>query len=161
MSRTFPNSYLWNDLSESCPILRRYMVQIVTKVIQRICRKSTNNFDFLKQICLKRVFRVQHKTNEYYHQTQHIWISLDTKFTLKLQFFLDQICPKKVIFGSRKKRKSKHYQHILHVRLSIDVTFHLKQAILIFSTKFAQKVYFPSKAGQIVITTEFSILEFV
>ena len=38
-----------------------YMVQIVTKVRQRICRKSTDNFDFLEQIYLKRVFRVQYK----------------------------------------------------------------------------------------------------
>ena len=138
------------------------MVQIVTKVRQIICRISTDNFNFLEQICLKRVFPVQSKTNEYHHQTQHISISLDTKFTLKhATLFLDQICPKRVISGSRKKSESKHYQHIPHIRISADVTFHLKQAILIFSTKFAQKVYFLTKAGQTIITTEFSILELV
>ena len=138
------------------------MIQIVTKVRQIICRTSTDIFDFLEQICLKKIFPVQSKTYEYHHQTQHICISLDTKFTLKhTTLFLDHICPKRVISGSRKKSESKHDQHIPHIRISADITFHLKQAILIFSTKFAKKVYFLTKAGQTIITTEFSILELV
>ena len=56
---------------------------------------------------------------------------------------MDQICPKRVF--PIKNRKSEHHDWILHVRIILRTKFQLKQTILIFRTKFAQKGYFHSK----------------
>ena len=50
-------------------------------------------------------FALETKTSEYRHWIVHIWISLCTKFQLKLAilFFLDQVCPKKGISSQKRK----------------------------------------------------------
>ena len=47
---------------------------------------QTESFDFLDQICQKRVFPVQIKTNEHYHLIHQTQISLDTDSHLKQRF---------------------------------------------------------------------------
>ena len=87
----------------------------------------------------------------------HIRISAGTKFQLNFDF-LDQIYPKRVF--PIKNGKSEHHQWILHTQISLSTKFHFKESSLNFRTKFAQKVYFPSKK-YVKITTEFSILKLV
>ena len=49
-----------------------------------------------------------------------------------------------------------------HIRIILDAKFYLiKQTIFIFWTKFAPKLYFPSKLGKMIITAEISILFFL
>ena len=52
-------------------------------------------------------------------------------------------------------------RRIDHIRISLGAKFHLKPTINIFKTKFAQKGYFLSKAGQMNNTIEFSLFELV
>ena len=54
--------------------------------------------------------------------------------------FLNQICPKKVF--SAQNRKSEYHYSIHHIRLILLTKFNLKQIILSFWNKFAQKGYF-------------------
>ena len=48
---------------------------------------------------------------------------------------------------------------VQHIGISLDTNFHLKQTILIFCTKLAQKEYFQTKSGQMGIFIEFWIFE--
>ena len=59
-----------------------------------------------------------------------------------------------------KSKKNFHYK-IQHIRITLHTKFHLKQTVLIFWTKCAQKGHFQSKEGQRDITTEFSIFRLV
>ena len=65
--------------------------------------------------------------------------------------------PKRVFLV--KERKFEHHHRILHIRVFLGTNFHLKPAIIILWTKFAQKGYFPSKAGQMNIAIKFIIFE--
>ena len=67
----------------------------------------------------------------------------DTTFTLKILIFLDQICPKKDIFGW--KQKNEYHYCISHIQISLSTKFQLKLTILLFWTKFTQKGYFRLK----------------
>ena len=49
---------------------------------------STDNFDFLDQICPKRVFPIKNKKNKHYHWILHVGIRLRTKFQLKVTFLI-------------------------------------------------------------------------
>ena len=109
----------------------------------------TSNFDFSDQTCPKKMFPLQN--------ILHIRISVGTKFQLNFDF-LDQIYPKRVF--PIKNGKSEHHQWILHIQIILGTKFHFKESSLNFRTKFAQKVYFPSKKYA-KITTDFSILKLV
>ena len=76
----------------------------------------------------------------------------ELKLTI-LIFFLVQICPKRVF--PVKKRKSEYHYWILHIRISVVTTFHLKQTILNVATKFSWKGYFCSKTEKLDNTIEF------
>ena len=84
-----------------------------------------------------------------------VWIP---NFTLTSNVeFWGQICPKKIF--SVKNDKSEHHHWMLHIRISLGTKFKLRLTILIFQTKFAQKVYFRSKSAKVNITIEFSIFK--
>ena len=57
-------------------------------------------------------------------------------------------------------KHSKNEQHhwLLHIRISLGITFQLKLKILIFWTKFSQKGCFRFKTGKVNTTIEFWIL---
>ena len=47
-----------------------------------------SNFEFLDEICQKRVLPVKNRTSEHQHWILHIWIRLSTKFQLKLTILI-------------------------------------------------------------------------
>ena len=49
----------------------------------------------------------------------------------------------------------------MHIRISLSTQFHLKQTILIFWTKFAQKDYFCMKTEKVKTAIDFCIFELV
>ena len=57
--------------------------------------------------------------------------------------FLEQICPEKVF--PIKNKKSEYHRWILHIWISLDTKFQIKQTISSFWTRFVQKGYFWSK----------------
>ena len=70
-----------------------------------------------------------------------------TKFTQKEYFW--------------SKTKNVNINWIMHIRISLRTTFHLKLKVLIYWTKFAQKQYSRSKIDKVNITNEFCIFELV
>ena len=48
----------------------------------------TNNFEFLDQVCPKKVFPVKNRESEYHHWILHFRINLSTKFQLKLTILI-------------------------------------------------------------------------
>ena len=57
------------------------------------------------------------------------------------------------VFGEKQRE---HHHRAQHIRISLDAKFYAGYVVLIFWTKFDQKVYFASKAGEIDITIELS-----
>ena len=76
---------------------------------------------------------------------------------------MNQICPKRVISGPKEKnwnfqkKKKKKFSKFELVQCHISSY----TSNFDFEQNFTQKVYFPSKVGQVIVTTEFSILELV
>ena len=95
---------------------------------------------------LKRVFLVENRKNECHHWILHIWISLGTKFQLKLAILIFWTRFAKKVYLQPKKRKRWHHYWILHIRISRGTKFQL--TILIFLTKFVQKEYFRLKTEE-------------
>ena len=122
----------------------------------------------------------------YYYQIQHIRISISTNFHLKLmkitiefstfelvlkptfifsrQLWFGPNLPNKGFYGF----KTGHMMNITisattfqRIWISLGTKFHLKQTILIFWNRFAEKGYFQSKTEKVNITVEFSIFELV
>ena len=108
----------------------------------------------------KGISNCKHKS-EHHLWILHIWISLSTKFYVKLTvlIFLDQIFPKRLFPVER--GRSEHHHEILHIRISLGAKFQPKLTILIFWTKFAQKTSFRSKTKKVNITIEFCGFELV
>ena len=63
----------------------------------------TNNFDFLNQICLERMFTVKNRKSEQHHWILLIRISLGIKFHLQYWQFGPNL-PKKEQFRSKTKK---------------------------------------------------------
>ena len=72
---------------------------------------SIDSFDFLDQICPKRVFPVENGKSEHHHLILHIRIRLGAKFQPKLTIliFLEQICPKRVPISSPNRKSKRHH----------------------------------------------------
>ena len=66
---------------KSEPHYRIKHIQIL--LVSQIVHLRQKCFDFLDQVCKRKVFLVQRRINEHHYQTQNIWISLDTKFHSK------------------------------------------------------------------------------
>ena len=87
-------------------------------------------FDFLDQICPKRVCLVEKRKSQHHHLILNIRISLGTKFHFKqtiLNFgtkFAQRVFPVE-------NRKSEHRHGILRIRISIGAKFQLKLTNLI------------------------------
>ena len=71
-------------------------------------------------------------------------------------FFLDQICPKRVL--PAQKRKFEYHYRILKILINLSTAFHLKEAILVFQIRFCQEMYFQSIK---CITTKCNMLELI
>ena len=91
-------------------------------------RLKLKMFDFLDQICPKRVCLVENRKSQHHHLILNIRISLGTKFHFKHLEFWDQICSK--VFRVE-NRKSEHRHWILRIRISIGAKFQLKLTNLI------------------------------
>ena len=93
--------------------------------------------------------------SEDHHWILYIWISVGTKFQLKLTYFefLDQICPNTAF--PVKKGKIEYHHWILHIWISQSTKFQLKLTILVFWTKFVQKGYLWPKRKKMNTTIEF------
>ena len=90
---------------------------------------STDNFDFLEQIC-PRVFPIKKRKNEHYHWILHVRISAGTKFQLKLiiLIFWTKFAQKGYLYS--KTKKSEQYHWILHIRIRLDAIFLGAMALL-------------------------------
>ena len=87
---------------------------------------------------LKKGILVEFRKSEHHHWILHIWISLGTRFQLKLAIL--NFWTKNGL--SDQKWKSKHHYWILHIQISLGTKAHFKQTILNFGTKFVQKELF-------------------
>ena len=96
---------------------------------------------------------------EAWPQTLHIWISLGTKFQLKLRILVYWTKFAKKYFRPRTK-KIEHHHWILSIWISLGAKFQLKLTILSFWTKFAQKRYFQSEIKKVNTAIEFCIFKF-
>ena len=58
---------------------------------------------------------------EYHYRNQHIRINQKTALHLKEKtfYFLNQICPKMILFVQR--RTSEHYHRIQHIRINLQL----------------------------------------
>ena len=99
-----------------------------------------DKFDFLDQICSRKITSDKNRKSEHHHWTLHIQISIGTKFQLKL-IILDQIYQKRVFLVEN--RKSEHW--ILHMRIALGTKFHLRLTILMFWAEFVYRGCFSSK----------------
>ena len=97
---------------------------------------------------------------EAWPQILHIWISLGTKFQLKLRILVYWTKFAKKYFRPRTK-KIEHHHWILSIWIRLGAKFQLKLTILSFWTKFAQKRYFQSEITEVNTAIEFCILEFL
>ena len=95
-------------------------------------------FWFFEQYLPKGEFWWETKASAYHHWILHIWISLGTKFQLKLPIlsFWTRFAQKG--YFQSKNGKSERHHWILHIRIRLGGKFQLKLTILIFETKFAQ-----------------------
>ena len=97
---------------------------------------SAGNYNLFESNFLKS------RLNEHYHQLLHIQISLRMNLRLRMTF-LDQIYSKKVFPVSKQASRISQSNSAVYL------------------TKFAKKVYFSFKTGQMNISLEFSIFELV
>ena len=82
---------------------------------------TPDNFDFLEQICPKKVFLVQNRKSEHPHWILLIAIGWGTKFHFKQFRILEPHLPKRVVLV--KNGKSEYDQWILHFRISLVTKF--------------------------------------
>ena len=103
----------------------------------------------------------ENKKSKHQCQIQHIRISLDATFNLKKKFsFSDQMYPKGVLFGQR--RKLEHQHRIQHIRNLSGFSISCETIKFVFlDQKFAQKMYFSPKVRQTDITLEFNTVDLV
>ena len=98
---------------------------------------------------------MKNKKNIHYHRVQHIPIGLDQipNFVLNRQcLFFDNIYQKRMF--SIQTRTNEYYYRNQNNRIRRDSNVHLKQRVLSFWIKIAQKVYFPSSARQVLVKNQ-------
>ena len=78
-------------------------------------------------------------------------------FQLGRQFCISFFCTKRVLLVQNITNVHRH--SFQHVWISLDFKCYLQQTILIFWTKFVQKVYFLPRTEKVNITIRFSILK--
>ena len=74
---------------------------------------TLNNFEFLDQICPRKIFMVKNRKSEHHHWTPHIQISLGTKFQLKLTIliFLTRFIQKEFFWSKTEKVNTTYFLH--------------------------------------------------
>ena len=82
-------------------------------------------------------------------------------FKILLVHYMDwsQMNLKHTTISGRNWKKKTYHHLILHIGISLGAKFQLKQAILIFWIKFAQKGYFRSKTEKVSTIIEFCMFE--
>ena len=119
---------------------------------------TLNNFEFLDQICPRKIFMVKNRKSEHHHWIPHIQISLlvpNFCFNWQFWFFWPDLSKKSF---SRLKQK-KWTQHIFYIILQIQINlvrnFSLNWQFWFFGTNL------PPKTDYVNITMEFCIVELV
>ena len=106
----------------------------------------TNNFEFLDQICPRKIFIVRNRKIEHHHCIPLIQISLGTKFQLKLTiliFWPD--LPKKGFSGLKQKKWTRCiFYIILHIQIGLVRKFSSNWQFWFFGPNLPKKV-FPAK----------------
>ena len=74
---------------------------------------TLNNFEFLDQICPRKIFMVKNRKSEHHHWIPHIQISLGTKFQLKLTIliFLTRFTQKGFFWSKTEKVNTTYSLH--------------------------------------------------
>ena len=74
---------------------------------------TLNNFEFLDQICPRKIFMVKNRKSEHHHWIPHIQISLGTKFQLKLTIliFLTRFTQKGFFWSKTEKVNTTYFLH--------------------------------------------------
>ena len=125
-SRYHVSFYLWliGSVLQHCKVPKYY---------DQDCRYQTStwtdNFEFLDQICPKRIFLVKNTKGQHRHWIVHTRISLGTKFQLKL--IILNFWTQKTVFLVENE-KFEHHRSILHIQISKGTKFQLKLTILVF-----------------------------
>ena len=147
--------YLWSK-TEKVNIIIEFRIFKLVSWYQ--ISALTDNFDFLDQICPKRVFLVKNRKSEHHHWIPLIQISLGTKFQLKLTiliFWPD--LPKKGFSGLKQKKWTPHiFYIILHIQISLVRNFSSNWQFD-FLDEICPKIDFQSKTVKVIITMEFCI----
>ena len=106
------------------------------------------------------VFLIKNRKTEYDHHIPHLRVSSANKFHLKQKTFefLELNFPKKII-ANLKIKNGKYHDRNLLIGISLGPKIQLKQTILNFQTKFAQKRCFQSKTKNVNIIIKFNILK--
>ena len=91
----------------------------------------TNNFEFLDQICPRKIFMVKNRKSEHHHWNPLLQINLGTKFQLKLSIL--NFC-----WSKTGKMNTTYFLNSACSNYS-SAKFQLKLTIFIFWTKFPQK----------------------
>ena len=123
---------------------------------------TLNNFEFLDQICPRKILMVKNRKIEHHHFIPHIQVSLGTKFQLKLTiliFWPD--LPKKGFSGLKQKKWTPHiFYIILHIQISLVRNFSSNWQFY-FLDQICTKRCFRSKTEKVNIIIEFRILKSV
>ena len=101
---------------------------------------ETDNFDFLDQIYLKRVYLVKIGKNWTTYEFCIFEISRYQTSASRIKF------ASKAYSQSKKEKVNSTHHWILHIQISLGTKIQLKLTILIFWTKFAQNWYFQSES---------------
>ena len=74
---------------------------------------TLNNFEFLDQICPRKIFMVKNRKSEHHHWIPLIQISLGTKFQLKLKMltFLTRFTQKELLWSKTEKVNGTYFLH--------------------------------------------------
>ena len=108
-----------------------------------LCIFVSSNFEFLDEICPRKIFMVKNRKIEHHHWIPLIQISLGTKFQLKLTiliFWPD--LPKKGFSGLKQKKWRPHiFYIILHIQISLLRNFSSNWRFLFFGSNLHKKVY--------------------
>ena len=99
----------------------------------------TNDFEFLDQICPRKIFMVKNRKSKHHHWIPLIQISLGTKFQLKLTIlnFLTRFTQKGFFWSKTEKVNTTYFLDNSAYSNQSSAKFQLKLTIFVFWIKFA------------------------
>ena len=121
-------SFSYQCVASSCSVSSTLIAIFFLIQVVKISKKSnildgvdlwmtSDNFDFLEQICPKKVFLIENRKSEHPHWILHIAISWGTKFHFKQFRILEPHLPKTVVLVKNGKSEYDHW--ILHFQISL------------------------------------------